>query len=417
MREVINVDKLYKVYKFNNSILSLFRKVNKLSNINQKIVLDDISFTVYAGEAFGIIGKNGAGKSTLLQIITGTLKETSGFVHVNGRISALLELGSGFNPDFTGKENIYLSGSILGISKSEMDLKVSEIEAFADIGDYINKPVRTYSTGMLMRVAFSVAVAVEPDVLIIDEALSVGDLLFQQKCNMRLRELISKGVTLLVVTHDTSFVVNICNRAVWLDEGKIKYLGNAGECVKEYVTYMTASSTHNRVNSINISAKTNFNTPTVPSVDLSNCKSIGNPKIYINRLWLINSQGEANPVFRVGEWCKITIAIRTTTTVHRASAGCEIRDRHGQVIFANGLRVINQLIESITPSEERFVCIRFKLDIAPGQYSLDVGCGAGENDTNVWQRLLAVSVLEVINDPSDQVVHGIAKLPCEIDTY
>ena len=171
--------------------------------------LREVSFEVARGEAFGIIGRNGAGKSTLLQILAGTLQPSTGHCVVRGRVTALLELGSGFNPEFTGRENIYLAGSILGLSRAEMEAKYAEITAFADIGDFIDQPVRTYSTGMMMRVAFAVAIAVDPDVLIIDEALSVGDIVFQQKCAARLRELIDRGVTLLVVTHDLAFVLNL----------------------------------------------------------------------------------------------------------------------------------------------------------------------------------------------------------------
>ena len=206
------------------------------------LALDDVSFSVNRGEAFGVIGRNGAGKSTLLQILAGTLRSTSGRFKVQGRVTALLELGSGFNPDFTGRENIFLAGSILGIGREEMAGKLEEIERFAEIGNFITEPVRTYSTGMLMRVAFSVAVAVEPDVLIIDEALSVGDILFQQKCNRRMRELLESGVTLLVVTHDTSFVLNICQRAIWLDRGRTAYLGEASVCVRHYLAAMSAQA-------------------------------------------------------------------------------------------------------------------------------------------------------------------------------
>ena len=225
---VIAVEKLSKLYRRDVPLRTWLKwglgigsdRVEPAADGDQVVrAVQDVSFTVQRGEAFGIIGRNGAGKSTLLQILAGTLQPTAGRFRVAGRVSALLELGSGFNPEFTGRENIYLAGSILGIPREEMDRKLGEIEAFAEIGSFIEQPVKTYSTGMLMRVAFSVAVAVEPEVLIIDEALSVGDILFQQKCNRRMRELMARGVTLLVVTHDTSFVLNMCRRAIWLRPG------------------------------------------------------------------------------------------------------------------------------------------------------------------------------------------------------
>ena len=412
----VSVKNLTKKYFPNRSFLSLF--TDSYNSTTSFSALENVTFSVSRGEAFGIIGRNGAGKSTLLQIIAGTLRATTGSCSIKGRVSALLELGSGFNPDFTGRENVYLAGSILGINRIEMDKRIHEIESFADIGNFIDQPARTYSTGMLMRVAFSVAISVEPDVLIIDEALSVGDILFQQKCNKRLRELLNKGVTLLVVTHDTSFVTNICTRALWIEKGEVKFLGSAGDCVKAYVTHMTASisssSAQLHENSIPLRK---FTLPELPSLNISECRLTGDGGIYIYKTWLLNSQGISTPVYRIGDWVDLIIVVKSKQNVVFASAGCELRDRHGQVIFATGLRVIKTLIDQINVGEQRVVRIRFKLDLAPGQYSLDVGCGAGDSDTNVWQRVLAASIIEIVSDPAEEVVHGIAKLPYDISIH
>lgn len=202
--------------------------------------LDNISFEVKRGEAVGIIGRNGAGKSTLLQLICGTLTPTSGTVEVNGRVAALLELGSGFNPDFTGRENVYLNASVLGLTREETDAKFDEIAAFADIGDYIDQSTKTYSTGMLMRLAFAVNTCVDPDILIVDEALSVGDAPFQSKCFKRLRNLIEKGTTILFVSHDIATVRSICSRALWLKQGVAEAWGNAMDVAKLYEKYCWA---------------------------------------------------------------------------------------------------------------------------------------------------------------------------------
>lgn len=182
--------------------------------------LRDISFDVHRGECVGIIGRNGAGKSTLLQIVTGTLSPTSGAVESRGRVAALLELGSGFNPDFTGRENVYLNGTILGLTKREIDARYDEIAAFADIGDFIDQPVKTYSSGMMVRLAFAVNVFVDPDVLIVDEALAVGDIGFQMRCFQRLRELIWNGTTILFVTHDLASVSGFCQKVLFLQDGQ-----------------------------------------------------------------------------------------------------------------------------------------------------------------------------------------------------
>jgi len=196
--------------------------------------LDDVSFEVKRGGAVGIVGRNGAGKSTLLQLIAGTLQPTSGSIKVNGRVAALLELGAGFNPDFTGRENIFLSGAILGLTATEVERRFDEIAAFADIGDFIEQPVKTYSSGMMMRLAFAVNTCVDPDILIVDEALSVGDAPFQAKCFRRLRQLIDKGVSLLFVSHDVGTVRSICTQALWLKTGRTEMWGEAKEVAKMY---------------------------------------------------------------------------------------------------------------------------------------------------------------------------------------
>ena len=196
--------------------------------------LQDVSFEVNRGEAVGVIGRNGAGKSTLLQMICGTLSPTSGSIEVDGIVAALLELGSGFNPEFTGQENVYLNASVLGLSHEKTDEKFDEIAAFADIGDFLEQPTKTYSSGMLMRLAFAVNACVDPEILIIDEALGVGDAPFQSKCFKRLRQLIDNGTTILFVSHDISTVRSICSRALWLKNGHPEMWGGAIEVAKQY---------------------------------------------------------------------------------------------------------------------------------------------------------------------------------------
>lgn len=196
--------------------------------------LRSVSFDVYKGEVFGIIGRNGAGKSTLLQILCGTLTPTSGHVEVNGRVAALLELGAGFNPEFTGRDNIYLNARILGVSEKEIDKKFESILSFSGIGDFVDQPVKTYSSGMYVRLAFSVAIHTEPDILIIDEALSVGDVAFQNKCMLKIKELRERGTTLLFVTHDLSTLQLICDRVGHIGEGRMLQIGDPVAVAQDY---------------------------------------------------------------------------------------------------------------------------------------------------------------------------------------
>jgi len=204
--------------------------------------LRNISFEVMKGETIGIIGRNGAGKSTLLQLICGTLIPTSGEVQVNGRVAALLELGAGFNPEFTGRENVYMNGAIMGLSKIEVDERFDNIAAFADIKDFIDQPVKTYSSGMYVRLAFASAIHVNPDILIVDEALAVGDMFFQAKCMVRMRQMMESGVTVLFVSHDTGSVKSLCQRGVFLDDGELRCIGKASEVVEIYISRIRAEA-------------------------------------------------------------------------------------------------------------------------------------------------------------------------------
>lgn len=232
--KVENLSKIYQIYDkpIDRLKQSLFRGRRKY--YREFAALNNVSFQIRKGETVGIIGKNGSGKSTLLQILAGTLTPTSGSVEVNGRVAALLELGSGFNPEFTGRENVYMNGAILGISKEEMDRRFNEIAEFADIGDFIDQPVKTYSSGMYVRLAFSIAINVDADILIVDEALAVGDIKFQIKCIDKMKEIKNKGTTILFVSHSGEQVKRFCDRAIWLQNGSVRHIGPSSEVVNQY---------------------------------------------------------------------------------------------------------------------------------------------------------------------------------------
>ncbi|WP_023638930.1 ABC transporter ATP-binding protein [Dickeya zeae] len=234
MISISGLNKAYKMYPTRWSRLVEWISPFNIKRHELKWVLKDINFDIHAGESVGIIGSNGAGKSTLLKIITGTTTGTNGSVSVSGRISALLELGIGFHPDFTGRQNVYMSGQLLGISHNEINALMSEIESFAEIGDYIDQPVRVYSSGMQVRLAFSLATAVRPDILIVDEALAVGDIFFQQKCFDRIFDMKQKGTTLLFVTHDMGSIYRLCDKALYIDHGVVKAFGDVRETIARY---------------------------------------------------------------------------------------------------------------------------------------------------------------------------------------
>lgn len=235
----IDVNEVTKIYRLYNSPKDRFREA--INPFHKKYsepfyALNQVSFQIEKGETVGIIGTNGSGKSTVLKIITGVIKQTEGNVQVNGKVSALLELGAGFDMEYSGIENIYMNGAVLGFSREEMDVKKEEILAFADIGDFVYQPVKTYSSGMLVRLAFALAINVEPEILIIDEALAVGDAFFQAKCFNKLEEIKKAGTTILFVSHDILSVKKLCSRAIWLEKGNIREIGEAKEVCEKYLS-------------------------------------------------------------------------------------------------------------------------------------------------------------------------------------
>lgn len=233
-----NLSKSYKLYDRPSDHVKEVFSLSGKSYSKEKLVLDNIDIQIESGDVVGIVGTNGAGKSTLLKIITGVLAPTSGSAVVNGKIAALLELGTGFNPEFTGMKNIYLNGTMMGYSREEMAERVQDIIDFADIGDFIEQPVKTYSSGMFARLAFAVAINVEPEILIVDEALSVGDLRFQMKCMDKMKSMMDQGVTVLFVSHDINAIRRLCQKTIWLREGKVQDYGETNRVCDKYLDYL-----------------------------------------------------------------------------------------------------------------------------------------------------------------------------------
>lgn len=240
---VVKVDHVVKIYKMYDDPKDRFREALGIGGkgkvyAKNYYALNDVSFEVGKGEIVGIVGRNGSGKSTILKILTGVLNQTEGNIEVNGKVAALLELGAGFNMEYTGRKNIYLNATMMHISKDEIEKKIPDILAFADIGDFIDQPVKTYSSGMFVRLAFAVAINVDPDILIVDEALAVGDVRFQLKCMDKFSEFIDAGKTILFVTHDVNSVKRFCNRAIWLNQGKLILDGDTDEVTDRYLDFL-----------------------------------------------------------------------------------------------------------------------------------------------------------------------------------
>jgi len=236
--EFQSVSKSYPIYESPGDRLKELLTLNRRRYHKDFWALRDVSFAIRRGETFCVVGENGAGKSTLLQLVAGILPASQGSVNVNGRVSALLELGSGFNPEFTGRDNVYLNGAILGFSSKEIDRRYKEIEDFAEIGDFINQPVKTYSSGMVVRLAFAVAIHVDPEILLVDEALAVGDIYFRQRCMRKVHELRTRGITILFVSHAIGDVKAVGDRALWLDQGRTREIGDTDMVIAKYLGAM-----------------------------------------------------------------------------------------------------------------------------------------------------------------------------------
>lgn len=304
---VKDVAKCYQIYDHPRDRLRQFimpRLYKLLGKVAPKYfrefwALRNVSFEVGKGETVGIVGRNGSGKSTLLQIICGTTTPTSGQVTTNGRIAALLELGAGFNPEFTGRENVYMNAAILGLTQAEIDARLDDILAFADIGDFVDQPVKVYSSGMYVRLAFSVAVNVAPQILIVDEALSVGDLAFQNKCILKIKELRDQGTTLLFVAHDLSILQMICDRVAWLQRGEIVTIGDSVNVCQEYYVATTGTKLE-KINPATI----------IPQKETGMAKFVD---IAHER-----KNGPAKPVYTVGEAIHLTFKLSANVKLDRS---------------------------------------------------------------------------------------------------
>lgn len=236
--EVKNVSKKFRVYKDRGTTIKERILSSKRRKYEERIVLDHISFQIQKGEAVGLIGHNGCGKSTTLKLLTKIIYPDSGTISVAGRVSSLLELGAGFHPDMSGRQNIYINASILGFTKKEIDKRIADMIRFSELEEYIDNPIRTYSSGMYMRLAFSVAIHVDAEILLIDEILAVGDANFQRKCMNKLIQLKKEGVTIVIVSHSLDQIRGICERAIWIDQGQIREHGETDQVVKDYLDYM-----------------------------------------------------------------------------------------------------------------------------------------------------------------------------------
>lgn len=328
--EFSGVSKSYSIYASPGDRLKELATFQRRQFHQDYWALRDINFEVQRGETFCLVGENGCGKSTLLQICAGILQPTSGTVKVNGRVAALLELGAGFNPEFSGRENVYLNAAILGISAREMDRKFTDIAAFAEIGDFIDQPVKTYSSGMIVRLAFAVAIHVDPEILLVDEALAVGDIYFRQRCLRKVHELRARGVTILFVSHATAEVKALGDRAMWLDHGKIMALGATEPVVSKYVAAMTERDARYQAQDHLLHARAPVDPPSeivnhIPNVD----HRYGDGRAEILGITVCDTNAEKLSVIAADSSIVVRVSFRAKANLERPIVGVTFRDERG----------------------------------------------------------------------------------------
>lgn len=398
--EVRNISKSFRDYGSEwRRIASWFGIQSKVQE--EHIILENISFNIAPGEAVGIVGQNGAGKSTLLKIITGTLKASQGTVQTKGRVSAILELGMGFHPDLTGRQNAYHSAGLMGFKKEEIDAVIGQIHDFTEIGDYFDQPVRTYSSGMQMRVSFAVATAYRPEILIIDEALSVGDTYFQHKSFGRIREFQAEGTSLLIVSHDRGAIQAVCDRAILLEKGRVIQDGNP-EAVMDYYNALIAERENGKIEQIEL--------------EDGRIETIsGTGEVHIGNIGLYDECDEIVEFVSVGDAVTLCIDIEVQKDIEELVIGYMIKDRLGQPIFGTNTYHLGASLKALEKGTAIHYDFSFKTNLGAGSYSVAVAAHAGHThviDNYEWRD--NALVFEVANTDKEEFV-GSAWIPPKLE--
>ncbi|KAB0597436.1 ABC transporter ATP-binding protein [Castellaniella defragrans] len=406
--DVRGVGKTFRLYKRPQD--RLLQHFTRRTLYREFRALEDISFQVRRGETIGIIGRNGSGKSTLLQMICGTLTPTQGEIAVHGRIAALLELGAGFNPEFTGRENVYLNASILGLSQAQIDARLDDIFAFADIGEFVDQPVKTYSSGMYVRLAFAVIAHVDADILVIDEALAVGDALFTQKCMRFLRKFRETG-TILFVSHDSQAVTNLCQRAVWLAEGRIRQQGSAKEVCESYLAWLFGSQNQSRgapaarpraaeseqwldARQAFINASNLRNDLQVFRFD-PHQPAFGQGGAVIDEVFLASPDGQRMAWVVGGELTDLVVRVRVREPLDRPIVGFYVKDRLGQTLFGDNT-YLSYADDPVAATVDQCLTARFRFPmplLPAGDYSIAVAVADGTQEEHVQHHWIHDALL------------------------
>ena len=402
--QVKGLEKAYKLYDKPSDRLKEALGFGRKKRYKEHYALKGVDMTIYQGETVGIIGPNGSGKSTILKIITGVLNPTGGSVHVNGRISALLELGAGFNMEYNGIENIYLNGTMIGFSKKEIDAKMDDILNFADIGDYVHQPVKTYSSGMFVRLAFAVAINIEPEILIVDEALSVGDVFFQAKCYHKFEEFKEMGKTIVFVSHDLSSISKYCDRVVLLNQGVKLGEGSPKEMIDAYKQvlvgqYVPAADDHSLLSDKEITAAAAAAAGTVKGEVNPELLEYGTKDAMITGYKITDDMGRETSALLKGKECTITMQVHFEHDIEAPIFAFTIKNIKGVEITGTNTMVEKAFLSPVRAGSDMEITFTQKIDLQGGEYLLSFGVtGFEKEEFQVYHRLYDVINMTVISD-------------------
>ena len=402
--QVKGLEKAYKLYDKPSDRLKEALGFGRKKRYKEHYALKGVDMTIYQGETVGIIGTNGSGKSTILKIITGVLNPTGGSVHVNGRISALLELGAGFNMEYNGIENIYLNGTMIGFSKKEIDAKMDDILNFADIGDYVYQPVKTYSSGMFVRLAFAVAINIEPEILIVDEALSVGDVFFQAKCYHKFEEFKEMGKTIVFVSHDLSSISKYCDRVVLLNQGVKLGEGSPKEMIDAYKQvlvgqYVPAADDQSLLSDKENTAAAAAAADTVKGEVNPELLEYGTKDAMITGYKITDDMGRETSALLKGKECTITMQVHFEHDIEAPIFAFTIKNIKGVEITGTNTMVEKSFLSPVRAGSDMEITFTQKIDLQGGEYLLSFGVtGFEKEEFQVYHRLYDVMNMTVISD-------------------
>ncbi len=400
--KVTDLEKVYKLYEKPSDRLKEALRIGRGRRHTEHRALKGVNMTIRQGECVGIIGTNGSGKSTILKIITGVLSPTSGEVEVNGRISALLELGAGFNMEYNGIENIYLNGTMIGFSKKEIDQKLDEILAFADIGDYVYQPAKTYSSGMFVRLAFAVAINIDPEILIVDEALSVGDVFFQAKCYHKFEEFKEMGKTILFVSHDLSSINKYCDRVVLLNQGVKLGEGSPRKMIDTYKQVLVGQYTAPEAEGERLLDDEQLREMAARGVDGSKNPELleyGSKKAQITEYYITDEKGTRTSTILKGSVFTIYMRVEMAERINAPIFAFTIKNVRGTEITGTNTMLEKAFLESVEAGETKEITFTQKMNLQGGDYLLSLGVtGYEEDDFTVYHRLYDVLDVTVVSD-------------------